>query len=168
MRRARRMGEFAQRRHAPRPFRCPSIDGARLHRRPKRPRCRETGKKVRCADEHEAVRTIHRSHEGPNRHAASEVCSSFEAYVQKRHEVSKGHANKRIMAARAADAITKVAPIGAKIKSESLALAPLAKENPEKAARAARKNRRPDQRLLPATDAAEQYTRQHEPLADGD
>ncbi len=66
-----------------------------------------------------------------------QVRSSFETYVKRRHEINKAHANKRIIVARSADAITKAAPIGAKIKRESLALAiaPLAREDPEKAAR---------------------------------
>ncbi len=66
-----------------------------------------------------------------------ETHSTFEGYVNTRHYISKGYANKKIAAARAAEKIAEVAPIGAKIKgmTQGLAVAPLADKDPARAAR---------------------------------
>jgi len=66
-----------------------------------------------------------------------ETHSTFEGYVNTRHKISKGYANKKIAAARAAEKIAEVAPIGAKIKgtTQALAVAPLADKDPARAAR---------------------------------
>ncbi len=66
-----------------------------------------------------------------------ETHSTFEGYLKERHKISKGYANKKIAAARAAEKIAEVAPIGAKIKgtTQALAVAPLADKDPARAAR---------------------------------